>query len=263
MLAVRIQFRHQAQVHGHARLARFRGIAGVEARHHRERIVPLGHGLGGHTQQHSVRVDEPDGLAALRKRHRLPLHHRDANLVRQHAHHARVLDPGNTLEFTPSLVQRDKKDVAADVFPKHGHQIGPAQLREAGSLNVAGASDTETRVAFNIMREHEAGRGQATQHQKRGSGKKHASHGAGRSPPGRFRLAEAVRGGAQHTVAVGIVELQRHTRSAAPRSPGADTPLQGHILPRAPAAQLNGWVVVPQQRSICGISLIGHAGAGS
>ena len=210
--------------------------------------------FGAIAEQNSVRIDEADLRAALRKRHRLPLHHGDANLAGQHAHHRRVLDPGDLFESAAPFVQGHKKYVAADVFAEDGQQIGAGHFGEAGGLDVAGAGNAETRVAFEIMREHNASRGEAAKHQKCGGGKEHAAHGAGRSPPGRPGRAKTICGRAQHTVAVRIVELQRHTRSVA-----ADTPLQRQILARAPAAQLSGWIVVPQQGPICRIPLIRHA----
>ena len=179
----------------------------------------------------------------------------NANLAGQHAHHRCVLDPGNAFECPPSLVQVAQKIHCGRCLRRRraARSARVTSVRPAG-LDVAGAGDAETRVAFEIMREHKAGRGEAAKHQQRGGGKEHAAHGARRPPPGRLGRAKTIRGRTQHTVAVRIVELQRHTRSVA-----ADTPLQRQILPRAPAAQLSGWIVVPQQGSICGIPLIRHA----
>ncbi len=259
--AVRVQLRHEAQVNCHARLARLRGVAGIDACDHGERVVPLGHGLRRHAEQHSVRVNQSNLLAVPGKRHRLPLHNRQANLVGQHAHYSRVLDPGNTLKCPASLIQRHKKNVAADVFAKDGQQVGAAHLGEARSVNVAGTGDAETRIAFEKMRQHKAGRGEAAQHQERGKREKHAACFAGRTRPMRSRRclgrAKPLRGRVQHSVAFRVVELEGHARRVAPaRCGGAHSSVN---FARAPGAQLRGGIVVPQQGPVCRIALIGHA----
>jgi hypothetical protein len=55
--------------------------------------------------------------------HRLPLDERNANLVREDAHDRRVLDPGNGFHLLAPIINRNEKDIAADVFTKDGQHL--------------------------------------------------------------------------------------------------------------------------------------------
>ncbi len=217
VLAVGVQLRHQPQVHRHARLARLRRVAGIDAGDHRKRIVMLGHGLRRHGEQHAVGVHQADLLAVAREGYRLALDDCDANLIGKQAHHGGVLDPGNLLQLPAPLVQGHKENVAADVFAEDGQHLGAGHLGEPGGLNVSGAGDAEARVALEVVLKQEAGSRQPAEHDERAQRKKHAAHSAGRPPPGPLRFSEAIGGGTQNTVAVRIVELQRHAGQGACR----------------------------------------------
>jgi hypothetical protein len=76
--------------------------------------------MARHGEQNAVRVHKADLLALAREGHRLPLHHRDANLVGQHAHHRGPLNPGNLLQLLAPLGEGTKKMLRPMSSPKTG-----------------------------------------------------------------------------------------------------------------------------------------------
>ena len=115
----------------------------------------LGHGFRRHVQQNAVGIDQPDFLAMPRKRHRLPLHHCNANLVGQHAHHRGPLDPRNLLKLFAPRIDGNEKDVAAHVFAEDRHHLRAAHFGEAGGLNVLAACNAEARIALERVANHQ------------------------------------------------------------------------------------------------------------
>ena len=91
----------------------------------------LRHHGGRHVEQHAIRVHKSDLLAMANKRHRLPLHQRDPNLVRQEAHHRGLLYPWNLFEFFAAIGDRDKKDIASDVFAEDWQQFSARHFGQA------------------------------------------------------------------------------------------------------------------------------------
>ena len=57
---------------------------------------------------------------------------------------------GICFQLPAPLGQRNKEDVAPDVFAEDGQHLGAADLGESGGLNVACAVDAEARVAAQI-----------------------------------------------------------------------------------------------------------------
>ena len=107
----------------------------------------LGHHGGGHGEEHAVFIDKADLLALADEGHGLALDDGDADLVGEQAHDGGALDPGDGFKLLAPLGERDKEDVAADVFAEDGEHIRAADLGKAGGLNVAGPGDAETGVA--------------------------------------------------------------------------------------------------------------------
>ena len=186
-----------------------------------------------------------------RKRHRLPLHHVDANLIGQHAHHRRMFNPGNGFKFPAPLADRHKKDVAADVFAEDRQHLRAADFREPGRLDIAGAFNAEAPVAFERLFKENARRRKPAENDRRAEPDKHASYGRGRPPQVAASRAEACPIWAWRVVAVGVLHLQRHARQRAPRP--------GHTLLHAPEARLRGRFILPNQRPGCSTALIHHA----
>ena len=60
VLSVSVEFRDQPLVKSHARPARVRRVAGIDARHHGKRVVALGHRRRRHAQQNAIRIHQPD-----------------------------------------------------------------------------------------------------------------------------------------------------------------------------------------------------------
>ena len=79
---------------------------------------------GGMIQQHAVGIHQADLLAVAHKSYRLALHDRDANLIGQQAHHRGLLDPRNLLQLLAALSERNKEDVAPDVFAEDRQHLG-------------------------------------------------------------------------------------------------------------------------------------------
>ena len=127
---------------------------------------------------------------------------------------------GICFELLAALADGDEENVAADVFAEDGQHLCAAHFGEPGGLDVFRPGDTEARVALQVVAHHQRERGKGAEHDQRAGGKKDAACPALRPPPAPLLLAKAIGGGAQHAVAVRIVELERHARSAPARRAG-------------------------------------------
>ena len=103
-----------------------------------------------HGEQNAVGVHQSDLRSHARESHRLALHHRDANVVREQAHHRGFFDPGNLLQLPAPLAERDKKYVAPDVFAEDRQHVSAADFAQPGNLNAVCPFDAETRVVVQI-----------------------------------------------------------------------------------------------------------------
>ncbi len=86
---------------------------------------------GRHVEQHAACIDESDLLAVPREGHRLALDNIDANLIGKQAHDRGLLNPGNRFKLLAALVQRNKKNVAANVFSEDWKQLRARDLSES------------------------------------------------------------------------------------------------------------------------------------
>ena len=221
--------------------------------------MALGHQRCRHGEQNAVGVHQPELLSLPCKGHRQPLHHRDANLVRQQPHHRGPLHPGHLLQLLAPLTQRNKEDVAADVFAEDREHLRTAHLGQPGGLDVAGPGNAEALVAHNISFEKKDAHGQPAKDDQSAQPQKHAAPRARRTPPGTTRPVFAWPAGAPTTGARGIVvvrvhHLQRHAGSAA-----ADAPIREHTLLHAPEARLRGRFIFPYKGTVCVAALSRHA----
>ena len=69
------------------------------------------------------------------KRHRRPLHNRYPHPVRQQPHHRRMRHPRQLLQFCPSLLQRNRKDIPLHIPAKDTQQLRPRHMRIPFKLN--------------------------------------------------------------------------------------------------------------------------------
>ena len=147
LLAAGVQVGQQALIDRHARFACRQRIAGVDPRNHRERVMVLGHHGRRHGEKNPVGVHQADLLPLAREGHRLPLHHRDVNLVREQAHYRGALDPGNLFKLPAPLAQGNEKDIAPDVFAEDRQHLSAADLGEPRGFDIACPLDAEAPVA--------------------------------------------------------------------------------------------------------------------
>ena len=220
----------------------------------------LGHHGRRHGEQNAVCVDQADLLPLAHKSDRLPLDHRDANPVREQAHHRGALNPGNLFQLLAPFVERDKEDVAPDIFAEDRQHLRSADLVEAGGLDVACPGDAEAPVAAEVALEKVGRCAQPAQHRHHGQRQKDAPRRARRTPPGvarpvPMRTAKALPAKAASTEAREIVvrvrHLKRHARQRAAR--------WGHTLPHAPEAGFRGRFIFPHGGTVSGNAFDGHA----
>ena len=185
------------------------------------------------------------------KCHRLPLHQRHANLVRQNPHHRRLLHPGNLLELFAAKGNRDKEDIPPDVFAKHRQHLRARYFRQAAGLYIAGSGDAKARIAFEKGLGDVHCDGQARPHDESAKGKRHASPGAGWPPPWSAHRVTAGFAKPRSFVAVRILHLKRHARQTASR--------KRHTLLHAPETGLRGRFIFPNQGSGSVTSFYRHA----
>jgi len=183
VLMVGIELGHEAAIERHAPLARGGRIAGIHAGDDGEGVVVHDHGGRGHVEEYAVGVDQADLLHMTGKGHRLTFNDVDANLIGEQAHDGGVLDPGDGLELLAALANGNEKDIAAYVFTEDGEELGAGDFREAAGLDLACAGDAEAAVAFEIGFEEIARSPDADKDHERAESQKHASYGAGRTPP--------------------------------------------------------------------------------
>src|SRR5665213_1885442 len=183
--------------------------------------------------------------------HRLALNNIDAKLIGKKTHDRGLLNPGNRFKFLAALVQRDKENIASNVFPEHWKKLRARDLSESNCLDVACAGNAEAPVALQIGLGELRRGDEKTANDERSDSDRYASHRAGRPPPSAASLTFLAPFCARKLVAVRIIHLKRHAGQRAPRS--------GYTLLHAPEAGTRGRIIFPDQGPRCGVTLILHA----
>ena len=213
-----------------------------------------------HCKQNTVGVYQADLLTSAHKCHRLALHHLDANPVWKHSHHRGPLHPGNLFQLPAPLGQRNKEDVAPNVFAKDRQHLRTAHLGQASSFNVAGPGNAKARIALQVGLEKEGTCSQAAQDDQSAQPEKRTAPHARWPPPGgarpiAARSVETDPTGRPPAGARGVVfrgrHLQRHAGQSASRG--------GHTLLHTPEARLRKRFILPYQGTSCVPTLNRHA----
>jgi len=250
VLIVGVEFGEHALVDGHARRTRGERVAWVDAGNHGKGVVMLGHGGRGHGQEDAFGVDKADGGTMTDKGDGMTLDDRNANMVGKQAHDRSVLHPGDGFELLAALVERNKEDVAADVFAEDGEDFSARNLGEAGGFDISGAGDAEAGVAAEIGFDGENSGGKRAENDQSAKTKKDASHGGRRTPPGTGRLRGPTGAKAQIFV-VGIHHLERHA--------GQGARIDGRTGWHTPESGFRGRIILKNERPRWSSSLVSHA----
>ena len=204
--------------------------------------MTLRHHRRWHGEQNAVRVYQAGPPIRLQHEgHRLTLHDRDPNLVRQQAHHRCFFYPGNLFQLPAALGQRDKENIAPNVFAEDRQHLRAAHLGETGSLDVVCPGNVEARIATQEGVEKECAGGQPAHYGQR---KNNAPCRLYPAPPGLAWPAKA-RFSLQGQL-IGVFALQRYAGQRAAR--------KGHTLLLAPRDKLHGRFI-----AVRGFALQHHA----
>src|SRR5262249_37679806 len=113
----------------------------------------------GEIHEHATGINQQDFRSHPRERHRGTFTDLNPDPVRRKSHDAGRFYPGNLLKQFLALVERNVKNVAANVAAHDFHHLGASHIREPIHLNVVTRLQTETPRVLSIVIERSCAHG--------------------------------------------------------------------------------------------------------
>src|SRR5258707_11899497 len=155
MGAAGIKFTNQFVVTLHPSRAGGERFTGIHARDHGKRILAL----AGRTKFHqrATGVDQRNVRADASEGNRRPFMNLDAQAIRHESHDARRFHPRNLFQLQFALGKGNEKNVAADIFAHHFHDVRVRDVLSAANFDLIAGIDAKTPRALSVTVEAQAG----------------------------------------------------------------------------------------------------------